>query len=232
MTSPAPSQLPSKPPTTLQQQTSASRAPAQPPPQHAGLRLPSNRKTIYDRNLNRTRTAELSRASFAYLFAEMVSYAQKQVTGIQDLERRLNELGYPLGLRLLPLLLHRSSTPTHPSPRPTRILPLLQLIASPLWKHLFAKPADSIESSSTDPSEYMIIDNEPLVNTYISVPKEMSQLNCAAFVAGIVEGVCAGGGMKAAVSAHNAGEEGAMWPGKTVILVRFEESVVKRENQK
>ena len=38
----------------------------------------------------------------------------------------------------------------------------------------------------------MIIDNEPLVNTYISVPKEMSQLNCAAFVAGIVEGVCAG----------------------------------------
>ena len=54
----------------------------------SGLRYPSNRKTIYDRNLNRTRTAELSRASFAYLFAEMVSYAQKRVTGIQDLERR------------------------------------------------------------------------------------------------------------------------------------------------
>jgi trafficking protein particle complex subunit 5 len=54
----------------------------------AGLRVPSNRKTIYDRNLNRSRTAELSRASFAYLFAEMVTYAQKRVTGIQDLERR------------------------------------------------------------------------------------------------------------------------------------------------
>ncbi|KAL8822780.1 MAG: hypothetical protein Q9191_006496, partial [Dirinaria sp. TL-2023a] len=54
----------------------------------SGLRTPSNRKTIYDRNLNRTRTAELSRASFAYLFAEMVSYAQKRVTGIQDLEKR------------------------------------------------------------------------------------------------------------------------------------------------
>ena len=53
-----------------------------------GLRTPSNRKTIYDRNLNRTRTSELSRASFAYLFNEMVSYAQKRVTGIQDLERR------------------------------------------------------------------------------------------------------------------------------------------------
>lgn len=53
-----------------------------------GLRLPSNRKTIYDRNLNRTRTAELGRASFAYLFSEMVMYAQRRVTGIQDLERR------------------------------------------------------------------------------------------------------------------------------------------------
>lgn len=63
------------------QASSTPRAPQQ-------LRTPSNRKTIYDRNLNRTRTAELSRASFAYLFSEMVSYAQKRVTGIQDLERR------------------------------------------------------------------------------------------------------------------------------------------------
>ncbi|KAL8716085.1 MAG: hypothetical protein Q9225_006234, partial [Loekoesia sp. 1 TL-2023] len=65
---------------TSQQPSAAQRAPQQ-------LRTPSNRKTIYDRNLNRTRTAELSRASFAYLFSEMVSYAQKRVTGIQDLER-------------------------------------------------------------------------------------------------------------------------------------------------
>ena len=55
----------------------------------AGLRLPSNRKTIYDRHLNRSRNAELSRASFAFLFGEMVTYAQRRVTGIQDLERRL-----------------------------------------------------------------------------------------------------------------------------------------------
>ena len=53
-----------------------------------GLRVPSNRKTIYDRHLNRSRNAELSRASFAFLFAEMVTYAQRRVTGIQDLERR------------------------------------------------------------------------------------------------------------------------------------------------
>ena len=78
----------------------------------------------------------------------------------------------------------------------------------------------------------MIVDNEPLVNQYISVPKEMSQLNCAAFVAGIVEGVACAVGLQCQVSAHNTGEGDAMWPGKTVFLIRFEEGVVKREETK
>ena len=56
--------------------------------EQAGLRYPSNGKTIYHRPLNRSKTAELSQASFAYLFSEMVSYAQRRVTGIQDLEKR------------------------------------------------------------------------------------------------------------------------------------------------
>ena len=53
-----------------------------------GLRYPNNGKTIYQRPLNRTRTAESSQAAFAYLFSEMVGYAQRRVTGIQDLEKR------------------------------------------------------------------------------------------------------------------------------------------------
>ena len=53
-----------------------------------GLRYPTNGKTIYHRPLNRSKTSELSQASFAYLFSEMVSYAQRRVTGIQDLEKR------------------------------------------------------------------------------------------------------------------------------------------------
>ncbi|KAH0551750.1 hypothetical protein GP486_007030, partial [Trichoglossum hirsutum] len=69
----------------------------------------------------------------------------------------------------------------------------------------------------------MISDNDPLVNQYISVPKEMSQLNCAAFVAGIVEGVCDGTGFPARVTAHGVPTE--MWPGKTVFLIKFEPEV-------
>lgn len=141
------------------------------------------------------------------------------------IETRLNEQGYPLGLRLLSLLHYR--LPPRQQDRPTRILPLLQFIHSTLWRHLFGRPADTLERSSTNELEYMISDNEPLINQYISVPKEMSQLNCGAFVAGIIEGVCDGGGMTAKVSAHSVGTE--MWQGKTVWLVRFDEGVVERE---
>lgn len=250
-----------KPQPTQQIQTIAQTSP--------GLRVPSNRKTIYDRHLNRSRNAESSRASFAFLFAEMVTYAQRRVTGIQDLEKRyffplhlyrvnhednqsqapthvltpsrLNEQGYPLGLRLLDLLFYRtmssstssslssSSTSASPPNRPLRVLPLLHLIHGPLWRLLFNRPADALEHSvSPDtPNEYMITDNDPLVNTYISLPKEMNQLNCAAFVAGIIEGVCDGCGFEAKVTAHNQPTE--MWPSRTIFLLRFGESVMERE---
>jgi trafficking protein particle complex subunit 5 len=62
------------------------------PGKESGLRLPSNGKTIYHRPLNRTKTAEMSQASFAYLFGEMISYAQRRVKGIQELEQRYPSL--------------------------------------------------------------------------------------------------------------------------------------------
>ncbi|KAF2762789.1 TRAPP I complex [Pseudovirgaria hyperparasitica] len=219
--------------TAQQQQQLAAGRNVSPSP---GLRYPSNKKTIYDRNLSRSKNAELSRAAFGYLFVEMIGYAQRRVRGVADLEKRLNAQGYPLGLKLLDLLLTRSPLPsTSPSLRPTRILPLLQFITTTLWKHLFGRPADALERSAANADEYMISDNEPLVNTYISVPREMSQLNCAAYVAGVIEGVCDGAGFATrGVSAHWVGEGGGeggkgMWPGKTVFLIRFADEVLERE---
>ena len=72
----------------LQQQQSQQAVQQRAPGQTPGLRYPSNRKTIYDRNLSRSKNAELSRAAFAFLFVEMIGYAQRRVTGIADLEKR------------------------------------------------------------------------------------------------------------------------------------------------
>ena len=54
----------------------------------SNLRYSSSRKSIYDRHLNRSQRSELSKASFAFLFGEMVQYAQKRVNGIADLEKK------------------------------------------------------------------------------------------------------------------------------------------------
>lgn len=43
----------------------------------------------------------------------------------------------------------------------------------------------------------MISDSNLFVNKFISVPKDMGGLNCAAFVAGIVKGVLDGAGFPA-----------------------------------
>jgi trafficking protein particle complex subunit 5 len=206
------------------------------------LRTPSHRRTIYDRNLNRSSRAELSRASFAYLIAESISYHHKRIKSIADFEARLSQQGYLLGSRCLDLLLYRS-TPAGSSSsntsssgkdsalavRPLRILSLLNLLTTKLYPLLFARPADSLEQSTTSKNEYMVIDNTPLTNTYISVPREMSQLSVAAYIAGVLEGVCDAAGFEAKVSAHNQPTE--VWPGRTVFLVRFDEAVVGRDGE-
>lgn len=194
----------------------------------SSLRYPSSRKTIYDRNLNRTKTTEISLASFAYLFNSLITYHHAKSGSVSEIETRLNRAGYPIGIKMLDLLLYRQ--PSRTAARPTRMLDLLQFIHGTLWRALFNRTASALEQSNTKKNEYMIIDNEPLVNTFISIPKEMSQLNCAAFIAGIIEGMCDAAGFSTdGVTAHWAGEGDEMWPGKTIFLLRFKDSVVERE---
>jgi trafficking protein particle complex subunit 5 len=206
------------------------------------LRTPSHRRTIYDRNLNRSARAELSRSTFAYLIAESIAYHHKRIKSIADFEARLNAQGYLLGSKTLDLLLYRAtpagssssstSTSTKESAlavRPLRVLALLNLLTTKLYPLLFSRPADSLEQSTTAKNEFMVIDNTPLTNVYISVPKEMSQLSVAAYIAGILEGVCDASGFEAKVSAHNQPTD--VWPGRTVFLIKFDDEVMQRDGE-
>ena len=49
----------------------------------------------------------------------------------------------------------------------------------------------------------MIIDNDPVVTRNISVPRDMSQLSCSSFTAGIVEAVLDGLGFVSFVCAFH-----------------------------
>ncbi|ORZ10862.1 NO signaling/Golgi transport ligand-binding domain-containing protein [Absidia repens] len=153
----------------------------------------------------------------------MLQYTQKRVNGIQDLERKLNEFGYRIGARMLELLTWREKV----AKRETRVLGVLYFIHNVVWKALFGKQADSLEKSTENEDEYMISDNDPILTRYISVPKELSQLNCNAFIAGIVEACLDGYQFPARVTAHTVPVDG--FPQRTTILIKLDKDVLQRE---
>ncbi|KDN50337.1 hypothetical protein RSAG8_01673, partial [Rhizoctonia solani AG-8 WAC10335] len=73
----------------------------------------------------------------------------------------------------------------------------------------------------------MIIDNDPPITRYISVPKDMDQLSCSALTAGIVEAVLDGLGFPARVTAHSVPMPNL--PHRTLILIKLDQSVLERE---
>jgi len=47
------------------------------------------KSVILERSLNKTRNADIPISSLYYLYSEMVMYAQKRSSGIQELEQKL-----------------------------------------------------------------------------------------------------------------------------------------------
>ncbi|KAI0035241.1 NO signaling/Golgi transport ligand-binding domain-containing protein [Vararia minispora EC-137] len=192
-----------------------------------GPSKPLVRPNIYDRPLNKTRSAEVSASAFAFLFSEIVQYTQKRVGGINDFERRLNTLGYRIGTRVLELMIWRTEGSSKAPKREIRFLPALMSIHNNVWKAVFGKTADGVEKSVENADEYMIIDNDPVVTRSISVPRELSQLSCSSFTAGLVEAVLDGLGFPARVTAHNT--PNVDHPSRTTILIKLDKSVLDRE---
>jgi trafficking protein particle complex subunit 5 len=69
--------------------------------------------------------------------------------------------------------------------------------------------------------EYMISDVDLFVNKYISVPRDMGQLNCAAFVAGIVKGVVDSAGFPARWVVPRVELMANPWPRKNSSALQF-----------
>lgn len=168
---------------------------------------------------------EVSLSAFAFLFSEMVQYFQNRVDSVTGLEKRLEEVGFGIGLRVSELVGIREKA----TKRETRIVNILQYISNTVWKHLFNKAADNLERSMENEDEYMIHENLPVTNTFISVPSDMGQLNCASFLAGIIAGVLDSARFEARVTAHLVAMEGGV--DRTVFLVKFDPEVMSREKR-
>ncbi|OXG22151.1 BET3 family protein [Cryptococcus neoformans Tu401-1] len=190
---------------------------------------PSAPPSIIDRPLAKTRGAEVAMGAWAFMFAEIVAYSQSRVDSVSDLEARLSSLGYDAGQRLLPLLLLRNTQASgiKEPKREHRLIPILQFIHTQVYRYCFGRAADGLERSVEEENEYMITLNQPPLTQFISVPKDMSQLSCEAYTAGIVEGVLDGLDVPARVTAHTVPTDA--FPQRTVILIKLDQKVMDRE---
>jgi len=172
--------------------------------------------SILDKSLSKGKS-EVNLSTFALLFSEMVQYCQNRVYTVPELQNKLSEMGHHVGTRILDVLVVRERG----FKRETKLLNMLLFIKSNLWKSLFGREADKLEHANEDERVYYIIENEALVNKFISVPKDKGSLNCAAFMAGIIEAVLNGCSFPAKVTVH--------WHKGTTFLIKFDESVIQRD---
>ncbi|KAG4080039.1 hypothetical protein HA402_006351 [Bradysia odoriphaga] len=176
------------------------------------------RTSILDKPLSRGK-GEVSLSCFALLFSEVVQYSQSRVYTVPELQNRLHELGMDVGSRLIDLYFVREQN----SKRETKLINMLLFVKTTLWKCLFGKEAEKLEHANDDDRTYYIIEKEPLVNKFISVPKDKGSLNCATFTAGLVEAVLTNCGFPCKVTAH--------WHKGTTYMVKFDDFVTNRDKQ-
>ena len=77
----------------------------------------------------------VSLSAFAFLFSELVQYHQSRVSNINELERKLEEAGFEVGVRVLELLCTRERG----NRRETRLQGILQFIHTNVWRSLFGR---------------------------------------------------------------------------------------------
>ncbi|KAJ8883219.1 hypothetical protein PR048_015059 [Dryococelus australis] len=176
------------------------------------------RTSILDKSLSRGR-GEVNLSCYALLFSELVQYCQNRVSTVPDLQNKLAEMGQEVGVKFIDLLFVRERN----CKRENKLLNMLLFIKSTLWKALFGREADKLEHSNDDERTYYIIEKDPVVNKFISVPKDKGSLNCAMFTAGIIEAILNGCGFSAKVTAH--------WHKGTTYMVKFEDAIIARDKQ-
>lgn len=177
--------------------------------------------SIYSRSLLQPR-GSVSLSAFSFIFSELLQYFQLRSDSVEDLERKLEETGYGIGLRMQELVGCRERL----NRRETRVVAMLLFVKNVVWKHLFNKEADNLERSMDSEDEYMIYENSPVTNSFVSVPDDMGSFNCATFIAGIIGGVLVSSNFPAKVTAHTVSEDTA---NRTVFLVKFKPEVTERE---
>eukprot|EP00940_MAST-03C_sp_MAST-3C-sp2_P001577 g1577.t1 len=158
--------------------------------------------------------------AFAFLFSAVVQYFYSRSKS-GDIEDKLFEAGADIGERLNELTSLRELGQHHRivgnAAKEGCILGAIQYIHTNCWKVIFGRHADKVDRASSTSSgsiQYMITENNPIVNRYIP-----GDFNCASYIAGIIFGILKGLNFKTKVKHFHRPDE--TYPGRTVYLIEF-----------
>lgn len=185
--------------------------------------MQNKKANFFDKNL-KTKT-DIPISLFSFLFAEIIQYilSKRDEEKDFDIEEKLSCFGYSVGEKVLELASFREKG----YKRETKIVSMLRFIHNNIWKMLFNKQADGLQKSTDDPDEYRIIENMPIVNKFITLQKG-STLNCASFIAGIIEGILNSADFRCKASAFFYEIDGQT---KTYYIIKFDSEVIARDNE-
>jgi len=182
------------------------------------------RSTLLDTSLAKSRTHPVvNLSSFAFLFAELVKHSLHHCKKTADLEHKLEQVGFGVGYRVLELVCFRERR----GKREKKIVPMLQFVTNNCWKCLFGKEADSLQAHAEEDGVYMIFEAEPVTNKFVSVPANLGgarELNCAAYIAGIISGILTAAGFTTTSVQARLAEDG-----RTVFVIKFEPEIIARD---
>ncbi|CAK9295718.1 unnamed protein product [Gordionus sp. m RMFG-2023] len=176
----------------------------------------SSKITILDKPITKLRS-DMAISTFYLLFSEMVQYSQNRSNSVIELQQKLADMGYRVGQRYLELMYIREKN----YKRDIKLVPLLIYIKNNLWKQLFDKEAEKLEHANDNENTYYIIEKESFVNKYISVPKDKGNLNCAYFIAGIIQAFLYGCNFPSKITVH--------WHKGVTFMIVFDENIISRE---
>ncbi|VDO13973.1 unnamed protein product [Rodentolepis nana] len=187
-------------------------------------RNPKLAQQILEKNLSKAK-ADVHRATFMYLFSEMVKYAMHSSKNVDDAQAKLASFGAPIGRQMLDLIFLRDKL----QKREIRLLGFLLFLKSTFWRSIFGKEADDLEKDGLDERTYYMIEREPFVSKFTRYTYEPSEserkavpLNLAAFNCGIIESALSSAGFPCKVA--------ITWHKGTTYVIKFHESVIAREH--
>lgn len=180
------------------------------------------KNVMFDKSLRIKK--EIPVDSFLFLFSEIVHHCIK--TNPQDIERQLEEIGYPLGARFLELITLRD----YNSKKEIKVENFLFYITGTVWPVVFNKNKCVIERHTEKDYIYMIKEENSLCNRYACLQRGVKNINCSAFTAGIIEGMLNAAGFPARVTALFESEDTRNEKNveKTVYLIHFAHEVIDR----